>query len=62
MDQIINKLSDMIARMDDSKGFADNFESFIDYCIFPFVANPSPELRQNFVNHYQDQTYTDALL
>lgn len=57
-----SKIADLIAKMDDSKGFADNFESFIDYCIFPFVANPSPELRQNFVDHYQDPTYTDALL
>lgn len=57
-----SKIADLIAKMDESKGFADNFESFIDYCIFPFVANPSQELRQNFVNHYQDQTYTDALL
>ena len=57
-----SKIADLIAKMDDSKGFADNFESFIDYCLFPFVANPSPELRQNFVNHYQDPTYTDALM
>lgn len=57
-----SKIADFIAKMDDSKGFADNFDSFIDYCLFPFVANPSPELRQNFVDHYQDPTYTDALL
>ena len=37
-----SKIADLIAKMDDSKGFADNFESFIDYCLFPFVANPSP--------------------
>ena len=62
MDQIINKLSDMIARMDDSKGYVDNFDSFIDYCLFPFVANPSKELRQNFVDHYQDPRYNEAML
>jgi len=56
------KLSELIAKMDDSKGYVDNFDSFIDYCLFPFVANPSKELRQNFVDHYQDPTYQEAML
>lgn len=56
------KLGDMIARLDDGRGFVDNFDRFIDFALFPFLANPTQDEWARFNECRGNQAYSDALL
>lgn len=55
-------LGEKIARLDGSRGFVNNFDSFIDFALFPLLANPTKEQIENFEAHRREQAYLDALL
>lgn len=55
-------LGEKIARLEGSRGFVNNFDSFIDFALFPFLANPTKEQMENFEAHRREQAYLDALL
>lgn len=57
-----NKLGERIAKLDDSRSFVDNFDSFVDFALFPFLANPAKEEWEHFNKHKDNQAYLDALL
>lgn len=56
------KLGDMIARLDDGRGFVDNFDRFIDFALFPFLANPTKDEWAWFNECSGNKAYCDALL
>lgn len=56
------RLGDVIARLDSSRGFVDNFDRFIDFALFPFLANPTQDEWQRFNECRTQQAYSDALL
>ena len=55
------RLADRIAVLDRSRGFADNFDRFIDFALFMFFANPTEEECRAFERHRKDKAYTEAL-
>ena len=55
------KLADLIARLDNSKSYVNNFDSFIDFALFPFIANPDEYQRKNFLDHRADENYLQCL-
>ena len=55
------RLADKIAALNYSRGFVDNFDSFLDFALFPFLANPEQHERENFAAHQQDEKYLEAL-
>lgn len=56
------KLGDMIANLDYAKSFSDNFDSFIAFTLFPFLANPDKEDVANYMSHREYEKYKEAML
>ena len=56
------KLATLIERLNTARGYVDNFDSFIDFALFPFLANPTEYQRKNFAEHRNDENYLNALL
>lgn len=56
------KLGDIIANLDYAKSFSDNFDSFIAFTLFPFLANPDKEDVANYMSHREDEKYKEAML
>lgn len=57
-----NKLANLIERMNTSKGYVDNFDSFVDFALFPFLANPNEYECKNYIAHRESEIYKEALL
>lgn len=56
-----NRFARLIAKMDPSRNFIDNFDSFLDFALSMFIANQSAEMQQAFLDHLQDETYKEAM-
>ena len=55
------KLAGAIAKLDPARGFVDNFDSFIDFALFPFLANPTEKEVKAFNECKRNERYLQAL-
>lgn len=55
------KLAGAIAKLDPARGFVDNFDSFIDFALFPFLANPTENEVKAFNECKRNEQYLQAL-
>ena len=56
------KLAVLIEKIDPHRGFVDNFDSFLDFSLFMFLANPTEEQCRNFEARRTVPAYAEALL
>lgn len=55
------KLGNLIAKIDPSLNFIDNFDSFLNFGLSLFIANQSEEMRKAFIENAQNPYYQDAM-
>ena len=51
------KLGDLIAKIDPSLNFIDNFDSFLNFGLSLFIANQSEEMQKTFIENVQNPYY-----
>ncbi len=55
------KFGNLIAKINPSRNFIENFDSFLDFALSLFIANQSEEMQKAFLENAQDPYYQDAM-
>lgn len=56
------ELSNAILNIDDTKRFSENFERFIDNCLFPFCENPTEQQIDNWNEWAENKKFKETVL
>lgn len=56
-----SRLGKLIASIDPSRNFIDNFDDFLNFGLSLFIANQSEEMQKAFLEHVQDENYQEAM-